>query len=127
MKNKALQYLLVHKIDLKNYKPVSSYITYDFETMNNTQVGNSNIKATKIENILHLLSIAFTVVINFETTNTFSYYLDDDESEEAMVYAFLDNISSYAILERKSNKIFLKDTKNKYQFSESSYYRFQLY
>jgi hypothetical protein len=30
----------------------------------------------------------------------------------------LDNMSSYAIRVRKSNKISLKDTKNKYQFSE---------
>jgi hypothetical protein len=97
MKNKALQYMLSHKIDLKNYKPVSSYITYDFETMNNTHVDNSNTKAIKIENTLHLLSFAFTIVINSEITNTFSYYLDDYESEEAMVYAFLDNLSSYAI------------------------------
>jgi hypothetical protein len=88
MKNKALQYMLSHKIDLKNYKPVSSYITYDFETMNNIHVDNSNTKANKTENTLHLLSLAFTVVINFEVTNTFSYYLDNYESEEAMVYAF---------------------------------------
>jgi hypothetical protein len=47
MKNKALQYMLSHKIDLKNYKFISSYITYDFETMNNTHVDNSNTKATK--------------------------------------------------------------------------------
>jgi hypothetical protein len=46
MKNKVLQYMLAHKIDLKKYKPVSSYITYDFETMNNTHVDNSNTKAT---------------------------------------------------------------------------------
>jgi hypothetical protein len=47
-------------------------------------------------------------VINFEVTNTFSYYLDDYESEEAMVYAFLDNLSSYAIRMIKSNKLKLK-------------------
>jgi hypothetical protein len=126
MKNKALQYILSHKIDLKNYKPVSSYITYDFETMNNTHVDNSNNKATKIENTLHLLSLVFTVVINFEVTNTFSYYLDNYESEEAMVYAFLDKLSLDAIRVVKSNKISLKDkkkrsshnkNKNKYQFS----------
>jgi hypothetical protein len=118
MKNKALQYMLAHKIDLKKYKHVSSYITYDFETMNN-HIDNSNTKATKIENILHLLSLEFTIEINFEVTNTFSYYLDDYESEEAIVYAFLDNLSSYAIRVRKSNKISLKDSnKNKYQISE---------
>jgi hypothetical protein len=72
MKNKALQYMMSHKSDLKNYKPVSSYITYDFETMNKTHVDNINTKVTKIENTLHLLSLAFTVVINFEVTNTFS-------------------------------------------------------
>jgi hypothetical protein len=88
MKNKALQYMLAHKIDLKNYKLVSSYITYDFETMNNTHVENDQTKATKIENTLHILSLAFTVVMNFKVINTFSYYLDDYESEEAMVYAF---------------------------------------
>jgi hypothetical protein len=85
MKNKALQYMLAHKVDLNNYTPVSSYITYDFETMNNTHVDNSNTKATKIENALHLLSLAFTIVINFEVTNTFSYYLDNYESEETMI------------------------------------------
>jgi hypothetical protein len=46
--------MLAHKIDLNKYKPISSYITYDFETMNNTHVDNSNTKATKIENTLHL-------------------------------------------------------------------------
>jgi hypothetical protein len=117
MKNKALQYMLSHKVDFKNYKPVSSYITYDFEIMNNTHVDNSNTKATKIENTLHLLSLAFTVVINLEVTNTFSYYLDNYESEEAMLYAFLDNMCSYAIRARKSNKLKLKGIR-KYQFSE---------
>jgi hypothetical protein len=109
--------MLAHKLDFKNYKPVSSYITNDFETMNNTHVDNSNTKATKIENTLHLLSLAFTVVLNFEVTNTFSYYLDNYESEEAMVYAFLDNITTYAIRVMKSNKLKLVGTK-KYQFTE---------
>jgi hypothetical protein len=85
--------------------------------MNNTHVDNSNTKATKIENTLHLLSLAFTVVINFEVTNTFSYYLDNYESEEAMVYAFLDSMSSYAIRVMKSNKLKLKGIR-KYQFTE---------
>jgi hypothetical protein len=103
MKNKALQYMLVHIIDLKNYKHVSSYITYDFEIMNNTHVDNSNTQATKLENSLHLLSLAFTVVINFDVTNTFSYYLDNYESEKSIVNAFLNNLSSYAFHVRKSN------------------------
>jgi hypothetical protein len=30
MKNKTLQYMLAHKIELKKYRPVSSYITHDF-------------------------------------------------------------------------------------------------
>jgi hypothetical protein len=110
--------MLSHKIDVKNYKPISYNITYDFETMNNTHVEKEQIKATKKENTLHLLSLAFTAMINFEVTNSFSYYLDDYESEEAMVYAFLDNMSSYAIRVMKSNKISLKDAKNKYQFTE---------
>jgi hypothetical protein len=93
MKNKALLYMVARKIYLKNNTPFSSYITYDFENLNNTHVDNSNTKATKRENTLHLLSLAFTVEINFEVTNTFSYYLDNYESEEAMVYAFLDNLS----------------------------------
>jgi hypothetical protein len=88
MKNKALQYMLAHKIDLKNYKPVSSYIIYDFETMNNIHVDNSNTKATKIENTLHLLSFAFTVGINFEVTNTFSYYLDNLRVEKLWFMLF---------------------------------------
>jgi hypothetical protein len=46
MKNKALQYMLSYKIELKNYTPVSSYITYDVENMNNIHVDNSNTKAT---------------------------------------------------------------------------------
>jgi hypothetical protein len=54
MKNKALQYMFAHKIELKKYSPVSSYITYDFETMNNSHVGNSSTKASKIDNTLHL-------------------------------------------------------------------------
>jgi hypothetical protein len=37
MKNKALQYMLSHKVDLKNYNPVSSYITYVFDKMDKTQ------------------------------------------------------------------------------------------
>jgi hypothetical protein len=109
--------MLSHKIDLKNYKPVSSYITYYFETMNNTHVDNCNTKATKRANTFHLLSLVFTVVINFEVTNTFSYYLDNYESEEDMVYAFLDNMSSYAISVMKSNKLKLKGIR-KYQFTE---------
>jgi hypothetical protein len=88
MKNKALQYMLSHKVELKNYKPVSSYITYDFETMNNTYVDNSNTKATKIENTLHLLSFAFTVVINFEVTNTFSCNLDNYEGKKLWFMLF---------------------------------------
>jgi hypothetical protein len=118
MKNKALQYMVAHKIDLKNDKPVSSYITYDFETLNNTHVDKSNSKATKIENTLHLLSLAFTDVINFEVTNTFSYYLNDYESEETMAYAFLANVSSYAIRVRQSNHLHIGKSKNKFQFSE---------
>jgi hypothetical protein len=86
--------------------------------MNNTHVDNSYTKATKIENTLNLFSLSFTIAINFEVQNIFSYYLDNYESEEAMVYAFLDSLSSYAIGVRKSNKISLKGTKNKYQFSE---------
>jgi ABC-type polysaccharide transport system permease subunit len=58
--------MLAHKIDFKLYKPVSSYITYDFVTMNNNHVKINQPKATKIENTLHLLSLAFIVVINFE-------------------------------------------------------------
>jgi hypothetical protein len=89
MKNKALQYILTHKIDLKNYKLISSYITYDFETMNNTHVENDQTKATKIENTLRLLSLAFTIVINFEVTNTFSYYIDDYERKSYDLFFFI--------------------------------------
>jgi hypothetical protein len=88
MKNKALQYMLAHKIDLKNYKPISSYITYYFETMNNIHVDSSNTNAPKIENALHLLSLAFTVVINFEVINTLSYYLDDYERKKLWFMLF---------------------------------------
>jgi hypothetical protein len=66
MKYKALQYMLAHKIDFNNYKPISSYITYDVEIMNNTHIENDQTKTTKIENTLHLLSLAFTVVNNFK-------------------------------------------------------------
>jgi hypothetical protein len=64
MKNKTLKYTIVHKMNLKIYKPVSSYITYDFETMNNTLVEKDIRKTTIIENIRHLLSLTFTMVIN---------------------------------------------------------------
>jgi hypothetical protein len=47
MKNKAFQYTLVHKTDVKAYKHVSSYITYVFETMNKTHVDNSKLKLLK--------------------------------------------------------------------------------
>jgi hypothetical protein len=55
MKNKALQYMMTYGFE-KDYKNVNSYITYDFETMNNTDVNNENMKIAKIENTLHLLS-----------------------------------------------------------------------
>jgi hypothetical protein len=72
MKKNALQYMLSHKVDLKNYKPVSSYITYDCETMNKNVVPTTMLpsthdqtKATKIENTIHLLSLTYTVGINY--------------------------------------------------------------
>jgi hypothetical protein len=52
-------------------------------------------------------------VINFEVTHIFSYYLDDYGSEEAMVYAFLDNMSSYDIRVMKCNKRKLKNEKKR--------------
>jgi hypothetical protein len=51
MKNKAFQYMLAHKINLKKYRPVSSYITYDFETMNNTYVEKDQTTAINIEKV----------------------------------------------------------------------------
>jgi hypothetical protein len=57
MKNNVFQFMLSKygNLAVKDlYHPVSSFITYDFETMNNTHVDNNNTKATKIENTLHL-------------------------------------------------------------------------
>jgi hypothetical protein len=74
MTNKSLQFLIADKSELKLYKPVSSYITYDCETMNITHVDNANAKATKIEMNSHLLSFVLAVVINNKVTNIFSYF-----------------------------------------------------
>jgi hypothetical protein len=56
--------------------------------MNNTNIDNINIKATKIENSLHLLSLAFNVVINCEIVSPSSNYLDNFDDEEFMVMEF---------------------------------------
>jgi hypothetical protein len=42
--------------------------------MNNTHVDNSNTKATRIENALHFLSLAFTVVYDYQVSSIYSYY-----------------------------------------------------
>jgi hypothetical protein len=77
--------MIADKIHLTLDKSVSSYITYDFEIMNNTHINNSNTKVTKISNSLYLLSLAFIVVINFESVSTFSYYLENFVNEKSMV------------------------------------------
>jgi hypothetical protein len=116
MKNRALQYML-SKNTKDLYKPISSYITYDFETMNNTHVNNKDAKATKKENTLHLLSLAFTVVINFEIVTSSSYYLCNFADEVSMVMQFLDDMKKYAPeIIRANNR--MKDLPSKYFFKE---------
>jgi hypothetical protein len=84
--------------------------------MNNKHVINDPLKATQKESTLHLLSLAFTVVINYKIVYSTSYYLDNYTDEEAMVMQFLNDMRSYASRIIKKNKI--EELPLHYQFKE---------
>jgi hypothetical protein len=121
MTNKALQYMMPYGFE-EEYKSINSYITYDFETMNNTNVNNDNMKATKIENTLYLLSMGLTVVINQKINRIVSFYLRDYKNEQDMIVSFLKTIKRFASKIIKHNKITISESgvkfPNKFQFVE---------
>jgi hypothetical protein len=80
------------------------------------------MKATKIENTLHLLSIAMCVIINQEIYKTYSFFLGDYKNDKEMIIDFLKTIYKNCDKIQKSNKLLLTDLNkkvdSKLQFSE---------